>query len=180
MAKSLVSAYVKSISHIDKGWARIKKELSLADNSYVKVGLPENGEVSPGARKGSGRESFADMSELVLVGVANEFGTIRIPERSFMRSTFDEEKESINKKGEVFYRRIIDLQETAESALNKLGIWFVSKVKRKITTLNTPPNAPSTIRRKDSSNPLIDTGQMRASIQYKVFMRGLPKGMTEI
>ena len=37
-----------------------------------------------------------------------------------------------------------------------------------LTDLKTPPLAESTIRRKGSSNPLIDTGQLRSSITWQV------------
>ena len=37
-----------------------------------------------------------------------------------------------------------------------------------ITQLDTPPNTPKTIARKGSSNPLIDTGFLRANVTFKV------------
>jgi len=51
-------------------------------------------------------------------------------------------------------------------ALSEVGEWMTAKTKAKIRGLKSPPNAASTIKRKKSSNPLIDTGQMINSIQH--------------
>ena len=34
--------------------------------------------------------------------------------------------------------------------------------------MKTPENAPSTIAKKGSSNPLIDTGEMRSKVSHEV------------
>ena len=34
------------------------------------------------------------------------------------------------------------------------------------------PNAPSTIRKKGSDKPLIDTGQLRQGVSYKICRKG--------
>ena len=44
----------------------------------------------------------------------------------------------------------------------------VNEFKKTIKTLNSPPNKPSTVKNKGSSNPLIDTGLLRQSITYQV------------
>ena len=41
-------------------------------------------------------------------------------------------------------------------------------IAREITNLKEPPNAESTILKKGSSNPLIDTGDMRKSVKWKL------------
>jgi hypothetical protein len=55
-----------------------------------------------------------------------------------------------------------------DATLSKLGIMAQGDIQGEITSLSTPPNAPSTIRRKGSSNPLIDSGEMRGAVTYKV------------
>ena len=52
--------------------------------------------------------------------------------------------------------------------LEQLGAMAVGEVQKYVTELDTPPNAPSTIRQKGSSNPLINTGALRQSITYEV------------
>lgn len=57
---------------------------------------------------------------------------------------------------------------TMTQALNKVGVVAVGKVQKYMTDLRTPPNAPSTIKKKGSSNPLIDSGALRQSVTYKL------------
>ena len=57
---------------------------------------------------------------------------------------------------------------TMTQALNKVGVVAVGKVQKYMTDLRTPPNAASTIKKKGSSNPLIDSGILRSSVTYKL------------
>ena len=52
--------------------------------------------------------------------------------------------------------------------LEKLGNIIVGDIQTSITELKDPPNKESTIKKKKSSNPLIDTGLMRKSVSYQV------------
>ncbi len=55
-----------------------------------------------------------------------------------------------------------------ERALRKAAAHLEGKVKEKITEGIPPPLRETTIARKGSSKPLIDTGTLRASITHKV------------
>ena len=55
-----------------------------------------------------------------------------------------------------------ELRKTGMVAQNLCRAWFTDPRN------NWAPNAPATIRRKKSSRPLIDTGQLRASITYVI------------
>jgi len=55
-----------------------------------------------------------------------------------------------------------------DQLLDAAGSVSAGIVKQQITDLRSPPNAQSTIERKGSSNPLIDTGLMRQTVTYKV------------
>lgn len=57
---------------------------------------------------------------------------------------------------------------TMNMALNRVGVVAVGMVQKYMTDLRTPPNAPSTIKKKGSSNPLIDSGALRQSVTYKI------------
>lgn len=57
---------------------------------------------------------------------------------------------------------------TPDQTLNQIGAVAAGATQQYITDLQTPLNAPSTIEKKGSSNPLIDTGSMRASVTWKV------------
>lgn len=52
--------------------------------------------------------------------------------------------------------------------LEQMGNMAESSVKQAITDLKDPPNARSTIAKKGSDNPLIDTGNLRQSIRYVI------------
>ena len=48
----------------------------------------------------------------------------------------------------------------------------VGLVQEKIESGSYEPNAPSTIRKKKSDKPLIDTGRMRQSVKYVIRKKG--------
>lgn len=102
------------------------------------------------------------------IGMWNEFGTERIPERSFFRSTVQEEEKHIVSLQRKLLKSISDGKITTDKALALLGEFLSDKIRRKIVALNEPPNAPSTIKAKGSSNPLVDTGQLKNSVTYEV------------
>lgn len=62
--------------------------------------------------------------------------------------------------------------------LEQVGLIAVAKVQQKIVDVRTPPNAPSTIRKKGSSNPLIDTGAMRQSVSHLLSDRAPEEGIS--
>lgn len=131
-----------------------KQRLRSLQGAVVQVGII-------GSRSGS---------DLVTYARANEFGVPgHIPERSFLRSTVREKRD---RYGRLMSKAVADVLagEPSVRAFEKVGVRVVRDVRLKITRLRIPPNAASTIRRKGSSNPLIDTGRMRQSITY-VFRR---------
>ena len=118
----------------------------------VKVGLPK---------------SKADQSNINKLAW-NEFGTEHIPERPAVRNTVSKNKGKYRRQLKSAARQIIHGKASFNGVLEKIGIQAVGDIQDGITSLSTPPNAPSTIRQKGSSNPLIDSGAMRAAITHKV------------
>ena len=114
--------------------------------------------------------------EYVMIARVHEFGiTIRtkkakiiIPERSFIRSTFDEKQKEWEKFINKQLQHVLDLKIDVQTMLGRLGAKMVADIQEKITDIRTPPNAASTIAKKKSSNPLIDTGGMRMRVTYRV------------
>lgn len=112
---------------------------------------------------------LADEDEIMIIYAAsNEFGTRdgRIPERSFIRAAVDENAAAINDVADRLWAQVTDGRMTKKLALAKMGEVIQRHIQRKITTLRHPINAASTVAKKKSSNPLIDTGRMRASIRW--------------
>lgn len=155
------------VTVVDMGWNRAVREVLLADNSNVKVGFPEKGKL-----KNPQNAHSKDMSDMVTVAAVHEFGapSKNIPVRSFMRSTFDENIENIKKIQEREYGKLLAGKSTVEMSLGRIGLWFKSKVQKKIRDLKEPGLKASTVakRRKHSDNPLVDTGQMVQSVQHEV------------
>lgn len=57
---------------------------------------------------------------------------------------------------------LVHLRRAGMIAMNAAKAWFTDPRN------NWPPNKPSTIKRKGSDTPLIDTGALRASITYVI------------
>ena len=93
---------------------------------------------------------------------------IRIPERSFIRGYFDNEEREIYRTAMNLIHKVVQMEITAEECLDLLGQTMVSGIQRFLTQVKSPPNHPYTIAMKKSSNPLIDTSQMRNSITYRI------------
>lgn len=132
----------------------------LSGPNLVKVGFPAGESDSDNIQK----------------AIWNEFGTSRgIPERPFMRNTMRQKRTEYRAAMKAAAATIIEQAALGESvakekrkALKKLGIKAQGDIQAEITALRTPPNAPSTIRQKGSSNPLINSGEMRAAVTFKV------------
>lgn len=147
-------------------YAQIMAELRKAKGAKVSVGVQ-------GAQARTLRSTDdGDTITLAEIATVNEFGSSdgRIPARSFLRSTADARRIELNAVKRAALRSVASGKRTTEEALNLIGQWFAAAVQRTITELRSPPNAPSTIARKGSSKPLIDTGQLRQSITWAVRM----------
>ncbi len=143
---------------VGKGVAGISS--LLPGPSSVKVGFPAG---------------VAD-SDNINKAVWSEFGTSRgIPERPFMRNAMRNNKAAYKAAMKAAAATIIEQAALGKSAadekrkaLKKLGVLAQGDIQAEITSLRTPPNAASTIRQKGSSNPLIDSGEMRAAVTFQI------------
>ncbi len=117
--------------------------------------------------------------------VANEFGNDEVPRRPFMALTARREgkkwtafgKKQIEKYVAAFKEDRAPNPATFLRNMNKLGLVMKGAVQLTITDLRRPPNSAETIEAKGSSNPLINTGQMRASVKYNVRSNGKLAGV---
>lgn len=71
----------------------------------------------------------------------------------------------------------MESDQSMDQILETVGVVAAGAVKVYMTELKTPPNAKSTIRKKGSDNPLIDTGAMRASVTHKVQVEPVEEGL---
>lgn len=94
--------------------------------------------------------------------------SVTIPERSYIRSTFDENKEDIATAAQKLLEGVMLGKLTGEDFYNRLGLYLKSMVQNKIRDIKNPPNASITVSNKGRNNPLIDSGRLRQSINYEV------------
>lgn len=94
--------------------------------------------------------------------------SVKIPERSFIRSGFDERLPNIENKAIMLLKQVLLMKISVGNYYDLLGEYIAGQLKDYMTELDSPPNSPVTINNKGSSNPLIDTGRLRQSIDYKV------------
>ncbi|WP_260484793.1 hypothetical protein [Listeria booriae] len=93
---------------------------------------------------------------------------VKIPERSFLRSTFEEKNQ---KWIDFFDSRMDDIITgncTAQQLYNQLGAVIVADIQMKIRDTQSPANSGYTAKRKGANNPLVDTGRLRQSVTWKV------------
>jgi len=110
----------------------------------------------------------ADGTPLAMVAAANEFGTATIPERSFLRSGIHEHMPAFEHTSAGLLRHVAEGSMSEGHALEVVGIQAAAAVKDKIIDGPFEANAPSTIARKKSDRPLVDTGALRQGITYVV------------
>lgn len=143
----------------DKGWDKIARN---AKHPPVRATVGIQGPEAA-AERGSG---------LTNAGLAaiHEFGSPSrsIPERSFLRSTFDEKVKGYEKELDRIAGAQIDgAQLSGEMRL--LGEQYRADVIDKIRSGIPPPLADATVARKGGeTTPLIDTGQLLNSISVVV------------
>ena len=127
----------------------------------------EKGTVDVGILMGEGQHEDSDIT-VAEVGLYHEFGTVTTPERSFIRSTINGQSKDIRKVAKAQYKKVLDGSITTEQGLGVLGAFTAGLIQETFTSNDWAPNSERTIKEKGSSTPLIDTGQLRQSISYKV------------
>ena len=98
----------------------------------------------------------------------NEFGSPskKIPARPFMRTSTEEMKRII--RNYVRGRKAQGIPWIGSIEANEIGRLGRTIIQDTIINWSTPPNAPSTIRRKGEDNPLLETGLLWKSVEYDI------------
>ncbi len=107
---------------------------------------------------------YQDGTAVTNVAADNEFGVANAPERPFFRNA---NKSVEPKLIRLIKKRLENNEPITRNTVGLMGDVHKGEVQKSITDLKSPPNAPSTIAAKGSSNPLIDTGFMRDSVAWK-------------
>ena len=136
----------KAIKAIEK----IAKSMSGPDQ--VKVGLPK------------GSNDYPDGTSAIMVGSVHEFGSPSrgVPQRSFLRSTVQENRRPYKGMFKKLAKQIIDGKIDSKKALGLIGLQVQGDVIAKISDGINPP-----LKSRDGT-PLNDTGHLKQSITFEV------------
>ena len=151
------SVSVKVLKDIDpKALDRLRPRL-VGDNRVVNVGVPE------GKREEDG-------TPVAMIAAVHEFGSPSqgIPERPFLRVAVQRNRQKYVRLNRINLVKMLRGQATVEQALGQLGEMAKGDVQTEIRSGDFAPLKPATIKRKGSSRPLIDTGQMVQSIAWEL------------
>ena len=133
---------------------QLRKELkAYVGNSHVTIGIHE----------GAQQPESGDLT-MAQLGAVQHFGTEdgHIPARRWLDVGVESGTQDILDTIRSAAGRGLPL----DTVMEQVGVVAAGAVQEFITDLRTPPNAPSTITKKGSDNPLIDTGAMRQSVTY--------------
>lgn len=147
-------AYIASIQEFG---ATIQREPQEAATIYRKI--DKNGNFLRDGKFVKKRESNFASSHYV--GAY----TITIPPRPFFRNMI---KANAPTWGDAIAKLLKSTDYKARKTLNSMGALIKGQLQQSINDLTSPANAKSTIAKKGASKPLIDTGYMWNSVDYRV------------
>ena len=103
----------------------------------------------------------SDNFNLASLAAVLEFGNEHIPSRPFLRQTLAENQE----KYTALFVKLFESGVSIDQIYEQIALIAQGDVQQNIVNGNWTANAPSTIKRKKSSKPLIDTGKLRQSVR---------------
>lgn len=133
----------------------LKRRLTGKREHVVNVGFPSSAKEPDG-------------TSTALVAAVHEYGSEHVPERPFMRVAIQENLGNYKALNANSLKQLVRGSITTDKALGLLGLMASSHIKEKIKNGSFAPLKAATIKRKGSSKPLIDTGQMRQSVTYEL------------
>lgn len=159
--------------------ALLARARELAGGLRVRVGIlddapkreaPRRGSQSKKARTRAQAAAKASRRTLSLleVAVVHEFGAGPVPQRSFIRATIDAHKADIEAELKNLARGVVSGKIDARGALNLLGAKVAGWCQSRIASGIAPALKAETVRRKGSSKPLVNTGQLKSAITWRV------------
>lgn len=137
---------------------RIEKMLREAKkHDHVAVGILQD-------------EKRDDGFSMVDLGLVHEYGSKdgHIPERSFIRSTCDAKRKEHLRLLRNLEKKVFKSRLSKKQALIQLGEVVCKDMVQAINAGLKPELKTTTINRKKSSKPLIDTGRLKGSITHEV------------
>lgn len=146
---------MSGVKDTDKGYRKLVETVFKMGAPSVSVGIFDTA-------TGDNGESIVDIASW------QEFGTVDIPERSFLRAWFDANEQLARDRLANLLGKVLEGKLTKQQALQLFGLWVQGEIQKMISNGIEPALDPETVKRKGSSVPLINTGQLRTSITFKV------------
>lgn len=143
------------------GWDKIKKNLLQANREKLKVGFFEDSRYGPE----NDTLNVAQVAQFM-----EEGDPVKYPPRPFIRIGFLPRLKT-PEYIPIFQQAIksvLDGQSSFKQAYTRLGPTLVKGLQNEIIGWDTPPNSPQTIEAKGFNDPLINTGKMLESVDFKV------------
>lgn len=146
---------------VDKyGWEKIKKNLLQANQESLKVGFFDD-------RYGPENDN---LPVAVVARFMEEGDPVKYPPRPFIRAGFLPRLKT-SEYVPLFQNAITSVLEgkaTFKQAYTKMGPVLVKGLQNEIIGWDTPPNSARTVAEKGFNDPLIDSGKMLESVDFKV------------
>ena len=135
---------------------KLKKRL-VGDGKVVHVGIPEG-------------KKETDGTPVAMIAAVHEYGSPSqgIPERPFLRVAIQRNLAKYIRLNRINLVKMMRGQMGMEQALGKLGEMAKGDVVTEIKSGTFVALKPATEKRKGSTKPLIDTGQMVQSMQWEL------------
>jgi len=163
---------------IDRGWRKYRESLKKLNGASVQFGLPagtnnlllkialdnEQGAV----RKVSEKQKAFRKREGAQIGDSNE---VVIPERSFLRSSFDENEKVLYEKSAEVYDQVTG-GGSLKGSLDRLGVFGVKLIREKLKNGPFKENDPFTRKKKgEGKKPLENRGTLPEAMTHKVVLK---------
>lgn len=142
-----------SVKDKDKGYKKLLDRLSQTLSNEVSVGIFDSD-----AEKGHDgtNKTVGEIAEI------HEYGLGNVPERSFIRAWFDANPGKIKEALARLMASMVKGNRTKTQVLDLYGQWAVGQIQQRMAA-----GIPPELKYREGT-PLIDTGQLRASISYRV------------
>lgn len=136
----------------------IKLPKPKKSNSTVKIGFPDNSK---------SKEKDSEGVTNIEKAVKNEFGLGNTPPRPFMQKSY---YDNFNKYKIYLKNAMKDISnvDKIDIFLEKVGLMGVNDVQNTIANWTNPSNAPSTVKKKETNDPLVDTSNMLKAVTYEL------------
>ncbi len=142
---------MSKLTRVDRGLNAIRRNVQMLGRGMtVRVGVMENAVAAQRA-------------------IYAEYGTKTAPARPFMAVTARKTRAAYKTFSGVLGARLMAGKISPQGAMAQAGRWYVNQIKMTIESSPSwaAPNAPSTIAKKGSEHPLIETGLLLTSIRWR-------------